>query len=530
MTAGWTDALAPEQEPRTSEPLPRQPANVERGREGKYVKSAVSQETRRVRYAVKGTRNDTLNVASMALGQLVAGGVLDRGEAVEELTAAALAAGLSKAETVKTIASGMKKGEEDPRGVPPLANDGSDYLDDANYDELDSYEEAFDVVDQDLDALQQQIAGRKPLSLADVISQWSAEGPLTHEPTGISQLDEWTGGGPVYGTRWFVPGAPDAGKTLFLMQLAHVWLQRGVVVGILAIDEEPGDIVTRLAQRVGYARHHCETRDPSVMGELQRLIGELPFRLYDDRWTIEGAAVDLAAYAAGRRAALLIDSIQTAMCNKDIAAAQNGRELSEVTAVTARAQAIRAVATQHRLIAIATSEQGRGAYRSSDPSQQTTALASGKWSGAIEYGARVLLVLRSVPAQADLIEIEIAKNKHGPRDVKLHVRIDRSSQTLFETGYDPAPKPDRGTAQRDRCARDAVAVARVLLGQPTLGVNKLRAAVRSAAGIGNQRIEDALTLLGPALLRVAGPRNSQALSLDPSKLPSVIKQLLEAPE
>ncbi len=61
--------------------------------------------------------------------------------------------------------------------------------------------------------------------------------------------DELTAGGPVYGTRWYVVGAPDAGKTALLIRIAHDYFWRGVAVGLLAVDEDPTDIVTRFAQR-----------------------------------------------------------------------------------------------------------------------------------------------------------------------------------------------------------------------------------------------------------------------------------------
>jgi hypothetical protein len=57
-----------------------------------------------------GSRNDTLNRAAWALGRLVAAGLLDPGEVVSRLSAAARTAGLGRAETARTIRSGLGAG------------------------------------------------------------------------------------------------------------------------------------------------------------------------------------------------------------------------------------------------------------------------------------------------------------------------------------------------------------------------------------------------------------------------------------
>lgn len=373
-----------------------------------------------------------------------------------------------------------------------------------------------------------------------VLDAWRRAGPLIHEPTGVLELDELTGGGPVYGSRWYLAGAPDAGKTAFLVQLANVLAQRGVTVGLLAVDEDAGDVVTRFAQRVGFSRSHCEIRDPVILDDIATALAALPVRLYDGSWTIEDAAADLNAFAQARaehdpeahpqgpRAMLGIDSVQTVRCDADANAEKSGRELAEVSAVTFRVQAIRKVASRYRLIAIATSEFGRGAYRSSDPSQQTTTLAAGKWSGAIEYSARVLLGLRSVSNQPGLIEMDVAKNKHGPRDRKIYLRIDRASQTFTATQFEPQPRTseNRDTAARERVSSDAIVVAKVLLAKPGLGVREFRSEVRAASGIGSDRVDAALAHLGEAVVRGTAPRGAKPMSLDTARLPVGLQLVL----
>ncbi|MST32422.1 DNA primase [Acidimicrobiaceae bacterium USS-CC1] len=92
----------------------RVPAGVAGDR---YVRTALDAECGRVAMAGEGTRNDALNRAAHALGQLVGAGRLDVGEAGDALLRAALLAGLAEAEAVATIRSGLAAGIRSPRAA-----------------------------------------------------------------------------------------------------------------------------------------------------------------------------------------------------------------------------------------------------------------------------------------------------------------------------------------------------------------------------------------------------------------------------
>jgi hypothetical protein len=87
---------------------------------GGYGRAALEQEVGRVATAAEGQRNHQLNASAFALGQLVAGGVLDRAEVEGALSRAATAAGLEPAEIAATLASGLGDGMSQPRGVPEV--------------------------------------------------------------------------------------------------------------------------------------------------------------------------------------------------------------------------------------------------------------------------------------------------------------------------------------------------------------------------------------------------------------------------
>ncbi len=88
------------------------------GRSSPYGQRALEQEHHAVATASEGTRNDRLNTAAFALGQLVAGGELDEHDALSSLEAAARACDLPSSEASATIASGLKAGLAEPRRAP----------------------------------------------------------------------------------------------------------------------------------------------------------------------------------------------------------------------------------------------------------------------------------------------------------------------------------------------------------------------------------------------------------------------------
>ncbi|MGW6505112.1 bifunctional DNA primase/polymerase [Nonomuraea angiospora] len=80
-----------------------------------YAMTALRGETERVLAAVPGTRNNTLNTAAFALGQLTASGLIPRDLAEACLRTAAHAVGLGMREAFSTIRSGLDAGQRHPR-------------------------------------------------------------------------------------------------------------------------------------------------------------------------------------------------------------------------------------------------------------------------------------------------------------------------------------------------------------------------------------------------------------------------------
>ncbi|MBN1890348.1 MAG: bifunctional DNA primase/polymerase [Thermoflexales bacterium] len=87
-----------------------------------YAQAALAGELAKLRAAVEGQRNDTLNTAAFSLGQLAGAGLLDRGTVENELTAAGLAVGLGEHEVLATVKSGLDAGQADPRDLASLGD------------------------------------------------------------------------------------------------------------------------------------------------------------------------------------------------------------------------------------------------------------------------------------------------------------------------------------------------------------------------------------------------------------------------
>jgi len=102
---------------------PQRPAGANGDRNRAWALAALDDECRGVAGAAKGTRNDQLNRAAFAIGQIVGSGLLAESEANEHLWHAARECGLSNFEAGGTISSGLRAGMASPR-FPAEVSDG----------------------------------------------------------------------------------------------------------------------------------------------------------------------------------------------------------------------------------------------------------------------------------------------------------------------------------------------------------------------------------------------------------------------
>ncbi|MFE7209304.1 bifunctional DNA primase/polymerase [Streptomyces sp. NPDC057611] len=102
-------------------PLPPQtPVTVAltgHGRRTAFLRSAINGEVQRVTGSGPHEHNNSLYIAAVALGQLVAGGELSEADVTGWLLTAALQVGQGEREARRTIASGLRAGANRPRTV-----------------------------------------------------------------------------------------------------------------------------------------------------------------------------------------------------------------------------------------------------------------------------------------------------------------------------------------------------------------------------------------------------------------------------
>lgn len=113
----WFAAILDAPEP-PSKPVPVVRTQHSDARIRAYCDSAIKAETDRVSSAPSGTRNNTLNEAAFAVGQLVGASWIGEDEAFALLINAAFQCGLGEVEARKTIQSGLRAGAKDPRTIP----------------------------------------------------------------------------------------------------------------------------------------------------------------------------------------------------------------------------------------------------------------------------------------------------------------------------------------------------------------------------------------------------------------------------
>ncbi len=195
-----------------------------------YLKAAIESELNAVRTASEGTRNDQLNRSAFALGQMVGAGWLPFHHAEAELRAAAYACGLEEPEVTRTIRSGLKSGQQDPRPTPESRAGGE-----IRHGAASSVETAQPATEQ---------AADQPwlVSLAELLTKppadhdWLVEGLLISGGIGL------------------MGAKPKVGKTTLLHQLAlcvargERFLGRQVQAGpviYLALEEDESWVVKR---------------------------------------------------------------------------------------------------------------------------------------------------------------------------------------------------------------------------------------------------------------------------------------------
>lgn len=265
-------------------------------------------------------------------------------------------------------------------------------------------------------------------------------------PTPFETFNKATRGGPLTGRVVVVGGAPGAGKTTMLLQIARHYALQGHHVCVLAADEEADGLAIRWGQQEGLSRDDLEAGQEQAREWLAARFEALEsFFLIDqdehDDLTLDFVAEKLGELtkATGRPGVLIADSIQTLRAAGTEEAADNERRRIDIVM-----KAAKKAAKVHGHLVMLTSEMARGFYRSKDAQQRTDALAAFKESGSIEYGVGTALALVSVPETKDLVDVIMAKNRLGEK-LDFRIELDRA-----RAKFDEVDTPDEDEQARRR--------------------------------------------------------------------------------
>jgi KaiC/GvpD/RAD55 family RecA-like ATPase len=302
--------------------------------------------------------------------------------------------------------------------------------------------------------------------------------------TSFATLDRDTRGGIPAGRRVVLVGAPGGCKTMVATLWAYLWEMAGAAVVYLAADDGPEGIAMRLGQLTGYTREALEADDDAARkGAATQLAGRRILLLDGEVASLEDAIGALGPAADDRQQVLIVDSLQTARCLEANGIESIRERVSTMMAVLRRPARAGA-------IVVGISEMARGGYKSGDRTQETSALAAAKESGAIEYAADLLLGLRSVRDEVGQFEVELAKNRLGrtpPGDERIRLRLDFASARLSEIAA-PDPQAAAREAEMARLTRAKDRVRKAVL------ANDLRSANAVAMAAGGKKC-DTLTAL-----------------------------------
>lgn len=315
--------------------------------------------------------------------------------------------------------------------------------------------------------------------------------------TGVTTLDEASGGGLACPRLLVFGGAPGACKTSFAVAIAHHAARAGFPSAIFASDEGKEGVALRIAQREGLIA--AQLRDGEGNDGVRRVAWELAAKKFadlpmmvddgtEDYVTVEYMADWLAKGARGGPSVLVVDSIQTART-------EERREDETVRArVDAMIRALKRIVKRHNVMVIAISEVGRAWYRSK--SEQINPLAAFKESGGIEYAAETAMVFSHVDDDEHLFDIVMPKNR-GYERRPFRLELDRQRMTFREVPLPDATGEDRWPKRRPGPRMPPVdlilgVVERIAVSRPGLNARQFRDAVMADSGCGRPAAQSAI--------------------------------------
>jgi replicative DNA helicase len=308
-------------------------------------------------------------------------------------------------------------------------------------------------------------------------------------PTGIPALDEQTRGGMRPGKALIAGGTAGSGKTSVGIQIAKAAAEAGCVVVCLMADEGREPAIIRLGQQFGYERDALEGVDhpahETALAALERDLAGLDILFPDPDGeadhTLEGTVEALVAAYPDRRKLVVVDSIQTVRTRQTMKDSPSIRER-----VMGAARIARHLAVEHGLVMVYTSEVNRSWYRAKREEDRASDLAAFA-EARIEFSGDVLVTLRSLDEDPDLVEVRIPKNRLGTRKGFL-MRLNRERARFDEVDGDYATAA-RSAAETARLDEARETILRELRDNPGVTRRQLQDLVGIKVGIFSEALK-----------------------------------------
>lgn len=246
--------------------------------------------------------------------------------------------------------------------------------------------------------------------------------------TGLPGLNDALGGGLESKRLVVLLGAPGAGKTALANQIADHVANGGRPVLYITSEDIPFTLLAKTLARIGNVNYTAvlkgwQSERERITAALVEQVGRLSSERLAYVDATQGLTIDamrelarahFADYAKAGQGVLVVDYLQRfARAQRDLLAA--GRDLREV--VTVLTERLRALACELDCCVVALASQNRASGYGAGG--QSSALASAKESGDIEYTADVIMALvedTTRKAQASFLKprlLRIDKNRQG---------------------------------------------------------------------------------------------------------------------
>jgi hypothetical protein len=304
-----------------------------------------------------------------------------------------------------------------------------------------------------------------------------------------------------------IGGTAGAGKTAAAIQAMRAGAEAGCVATGIFSDEGRDPAIIRLGQQFGYMRDALEAVDhpghDSALAALERDLAGLdiffPDPDADGDVTLEGTVEALVHGYPGRRKVVVVDSIQTVPTRQNVRDVPSLRER-----IMGNARLARALAVEHGLVMIYTSEVNRSWYRARKEEDRASDLAAFA-EARIEFSGDVLLAMRAMDEDPDLVEVRIPKNRLGTRQPFL-LRLDRT-RARFEAVDGDYATAMRSAADTERLDEAREAILRELTEHPGMTRRQLQELVGIKVGV----FSDALRALKADGIVQTAPKGTAVL-------------------